>query len=417
MTNVKNVLSVFLLSTLAAGLFLVVSVDSGSAMVPTYVNGVVAEDTTWVEAGSPYVFTGAVGIPESVTLTIEAGVLVELGSYSLQVNGTLLAEGTDAEKVIFSSKDDRTDGIVLIYGDPTCTFENVVLKNTSFYGQNSLSNAKLNLISCILEESNVNVWGTTTISNSYVNGVVNLRGDSILTESTFLWGIDVAGSGSQSTFVGTYTISGNNITSQPTAAVLTVGNSGTISGNTISGGYAGIRQADGTSSMSAVIENNLITNNQIGILIITEADDSTIRCNTITQNGVGIQNPSPKQTITGNNILDNSAYNIYASVSAISAANNWWGTTDRAAISQKIYDSNDDFSLGTVVFVPFLLEANSTSVKSMATSPLDSISYQTGGQASMTVLGGLELGVIATVAIVVLLVVVVVLRASRKSRR
>jgi hypothetical protein len=36
-----------------------------------------------------------------------------------------------------------------------------------------------------------------------------------------------------------------------------------------------------------------------------------------------------------------------------------WGTTDTQAISQSIYDFNDDFDLGTVDFDPFLAELNS----------------------------------------------------------
>jgi hypothetical protein len=161
---------------------------------------------------------------------------------------------------------------------------------------------------------------------------------------------------------------------------MNVGNSetevpGTITGNIISGGsVAGICQADGFFSMSATIERNVIVNNQFGILTRTNNDDSIIRDNTITHNKIGICGPTSRQTITGNNIQDNSQYNLQAGQTTATAKNNWWGTTDSQAISQTIYDNKDDFNLGKVAFEPFLTEPNSqaTPDNSTVSSPFPS---------------------------------------------
>ena len=65
----------------------------------TSVGGLLVSDTTWSAANSPYQFTGPVGVPNGVTLTIEPGVTVDFGSYYLLVNGTLTAQGTSNNNI------------------------------------------------------------------------------------------------------------------------------------------------------------------------------------------------------------------------------------------------------------------------------------------------------------------------------
>jgi len=375
---------VFLIVLVVGGLILVNTALFSIVKASTNVIGIIASDTTWTKANSPYTFTGPVGIAKGVTLAIDPRVTVNLGSFYLEVNGTLNAEGTPTDKIVFNSNDQITgpplnentffpssnagQNIFLVYDNPTCKIENAILNHTSIDGQSSISNATVTINGCSLEgNSRINVWGSTTISNSYVTGAVLLRGASTLSGSTFLNGIDVAGSCSGSSFSGTYTVTGNNITNQKGTYAMNVGDAGIITDNVIWGGsVAGICQADGFPSMSATIERNLIINNQCGILM-RKNDDSIIRNNTITNNKIGIKNPTPEQTITGNNIQDNSQYNVQAGLAAASAKNNWWGTTDKQAIAQKIWDNKDDFSLGTVTFEPFLTEPNTAAAP--ASSP------------------------------------------------
>jgi hypothetical protein len=108
------------------------------------------------------------------------------------------------------------------------------------------------------------------------------------------------------------------------------------------------------------IQNNLITNNSKGI--------------SVTDLSVTVQVAHFKSTIVNNNILNNSNYNFYLAATPISitAANNWWGTTDQQTISQTIHDYKNDFNVGNVTFVPFLTSPNSQAPSSNIILPTHS---------------------------------------------
>ncbi len=60
--------------------------------------------TTWTAASGPYLLDGGVTVLAGSTLTIEPGTKVEMGPNAyLSVQGTLLAQGTDAAPIIFTS--------------------------------------------------------------------------------------------------------------------------------------------------------------------------------------------------------------------------------------------------------------------------------------------------------------------------
>ena len=66
--------------------------------------GVISENTTWTAANSPYVITASAVVNVGVTLTIDAGVTVRFESgKALQVDGELIARGTEAEPIVFTS--------------------------------------------------------------------------------------------------------------------------------------------------------------------------------------------------------------------------------------------------------------------------------------------------------------------------
>ena len=61
---------------------------------------------TWNYAGSPYLIQGDITIPVDSTLTIEPGVLVEFqGHYKLNVQGRILAIGTESDTIVFTIND------------------------------------------------------------------------------------------------------------------------------------------------------------------------------------------------------------------------------------------------------------------------------------------------------------------------
>ena len=61
---------------------------------------------TWTKANSPYNINGEITIPNDSTLTIEPGVeVVFTGNYKFNVQGRLLAIGTETDTIVFTIND------------------------------------------------------------------------------------------------------------------------------------------------------------------------------------------------------------------------------------------------------------------------------------------------------------------------
>jgi hypothetical protein len=79
---------------------------SGSLVLnaQTNVSGFILTNTTWNLAGSPYIVVGNTLVMSGVTLTIDAGVVVEFDtSRALQIDGTLIAIGIASNRITFTS--------------------------------------------------------------------------------------------------------------------------------------------------------------------------------------------------------------------------------------------------------------------------------------------------------------------------
>jgi len=127
----------------------------------------------------------------------------------------------------------------------------------------------------------------------------------------------------------------------------------TVEGNSFLKGTDGIDII--SSGATLTITDNLIdSNSRYGI-----NGGGNINSNTITNNQIGIHNP-PSGVISNNNIVGNTENGITATIESINAQDNWWGITDTATINQTIYDSKDDYHLGTIQFTPFLTQPSST---------------------------------------------------------
>jgi RHS repeat-associated protein len=95
-------------------LAVILLVVTGVVFGATNVSGAISSDTTWDITGSPFVVS-AVTVASGVTLTIAPGVVVKLmgpsNSIALRVTGTLLANGTAAQPIYFTSfLDDSVGG-------------------------------------------------------------------------------------------------------------------------------------------------------------------------------------------------------------------------------------------------------------------------------------------------------------------
>lgn len=88
----------------SAGAGAVSNVQTVTPQQRTIINGNITSNTTWTTAGNPYHITSNVNVTTGNTLTIDPGVTVYFdGSYYLAVAGTLSAQGTLANPILFSS--------------------------------------------------------------------------------------------------------------------------------------------------------------------------------------------------------------------------------------------------------------------------------------------------------------------------
>ncbi|MDP2938471.1 MAG: right-handed parallel beta-helix repeat-containing protein, partial [Candidatus Omnitrophota bacterium] len=77
---------------------------NGNPIEGNFVLGPINQNTTWTQAQSPYIVVGSINVLQAITLTIEPGVQIKFaGSFSLTVNGSLIAQGTQTNPITFTS--------------------------------------------------------------------------------------------------------------------------------------------------------------------------------------------------------------------------------------------------------------------------------------------------------------------------
>ncbi len=278
--------------------------DTSSHMVyigatgPATITGTVYNDT-WTAARSPYVINGSVTVASGYTLTIEPGVVVKFASTTsnLTVNGTLNAEGTSSDQIVFTSyKDDTNGGDTNGDGSTTspaagdwrriyfASGSDVTLDYVAIqYGGYEGSGTDYPMISSAAT--------TFTLTNSTVN-------------SSDYYAIQVTS--------GTGELSQNNITEvSGTRAIDVTGGAVIADSNTITGttGY-GIY----ISSASSSVTNNTITSGNTGIYVTGSTSAPTISNNTISSySSSGISLSAGSSSVTSNTISDDDDFGIYVS--------------------------------------------------------------------------------------------------------
>ena len=353
MSNMSKSFALILILIMSiSSMTLLLTLPFGVAQTGTKVGGIISSDTKWNEAGSPYSLTGPVAVNQGVTLTIEVGTTVNLNNFYIQVNGTLIGIGSNTNRISFNGGQIISSAISNGWNEQTgsgCIIENAVLTKTSIFSDNSI---KIN-DNIFNDGAGVSIEGSSILSNNIIAGGITAKGASIVINNTIMNGITTADS---------CIISNNNITNSLGIWIIDAEGAKLISDNIISGGAtAGINLAAVT-----IIQRNLIINNGIGISVRTSSD-LIIQNNTIMNNTVGLSFSSPNQTIIYNNFQNNSNHNVVLGALNANATYNWWGTTDTQTINQSIYDSKNDFSLGTVSFIPFLTAPNSQAMPNVNT--------------------------------------------------
>jgi len=328
----------------------------------TSVNGLISVDTTWSKNSSPYILSGPIGIQANVTLTIEPGVEVNFNKYFIQVNGTLHACGIEDHEIYFY----------------TSSFSDFFV-NQRIEFCNTSANSDANCTGCLVDHAIFNSvtvsvqGGSPKISNSEFKNLSNTginvdAGSPQIINNTFhsptashMPSAIVAGGNA---LVFNNEINGFSYGMYARGNVYVVNNrilncavgvnsneNATLEGNVIANctnrGISGHGEA-------VRIRYNYIVDNSVGIF-----GKGIITSNTITENGLGIENPG--WPFIDNNIVNNSINNVLAeNPYNITARNNWWGTTEVEVINQTIHDFKNDFRRGEIRFVPCLTEPSTT---------------------------------------------------------
>jgi hypothetical protein len=360
----------------------------GTVQASADVNGIISSDTNWTKASSPYSLAGPIAINQGVTLRVEPGVTVNLNGYYIRVNGTLTAKGNSTDKITFNDGQITFTTVSNGWNEKTqsgCIIQNAIINQIEISTSNPVK------IDSSIINGDVSVTSSSIISNSIVTGDIsslmstishnNVKGDITLgsvtlggfataEESSTVSGNTVEGTVSSGSPQGTPEIFNNAVSE---GGIVCTGY-GSIHNNYVHDCDVGIglystRVFGGYLACYATVENNIVVDNDRGIRIELSSlngpgtQTPTVQYNTIARNSIGISlyesNYGTTPTIRYNNLEDNFDYNFYLSASNNPDVSfNWWGTTNESAISQSIYDFKNDFNLGKVNFVPFLIEPN-----------------------------------------------------------
>ena len=305
----KTIPIAFILTLMATSLIVIEDI---SAQTGTNVQGVISTDTTWTSAGNPYSFVGNITVAKNVTLTIMPGTVIDLKSANLIIDGTLIAKGDNSNWITIQAQKRTTSWPPRIFFNSSST-----------------------------------PWDENTETGSIID-------HAHITIPNYQY----------ETIMGDYPKISNNIIYNYGSDAAAIRTYGLVYNNTILGGYRGIIAQFNQTILSNTIKNadvgiscgymsydpiyyptiigNLLINNTIGI------DDygcaPYIANNTIANSKQAIYltdwafyREAAPRAIIYNNIYAND-FNVYVAASnsskIVTMANNWWGTTDVAKITQ-----------------------------------------------------------------------------------
>ena len=348
---------------------------------PTYVRGEIST-STWSKYGSPYVIEDEVTVSDDATLTVDPGAVVKFDREGdvggdLQVRGTLQAEGTEQDSVVFTSIRDDSYG-----GDTNGDGDSTSASPGDWGGISFMEESEGVLDHAVLKygASAVYIVGASpTITNSRV-AETSLRGVQVREGSPAVTGNRIAENEGKG-------ISVDEMSDRGAATPLVEEN--VIAGN--SGAGLSVQQG------GATVRDNVFTGNaEAAVRIALQKNQTspapTLRRNVIENNNVGVSisgSPSPNlgdSSGYGLNIIrNNAAFGIEHTTSdTIQAVGNYWDATSASEIDDKIYDDDEDGSSGPVIFDPFLEEPPTEAVEVASEETGEITLGETGAIVSIT---------------------------------
>ena len=211
---IDNNTGIAILAQNSAGSSITSNAVSGNGVDAVDISGELNIDATWNCTSTVYIVKSSISVGQGYTLTIEPGVIVKLEeNVSLDVQGTLSAEGTAAEPIYFtSSKDDSVGGdtnadgsetspargdwgaVSFQSGDTSSLLDYVVVRHGGggMYDGSLYAGSPLTMSHCTIEESIANgihvgysqaTINACTIQNNGLNGCYFEDSDVTLTNN------------------------------------------------------------------------------------------------------------------------------------------------------------------------------------------------------------------------------------------
>ena len=296
----------------------------------TNVSGSIVTNTTWTLANSPYIVTDTIKVKANIILTIEAGVTIKVADFKrIEINGgSLIANGTLLKPIIFTSNSNnptlgKWEGILF----------NTVQSSSTQLEYCHFSYAK-KAIGTVFRVGNPN-YITINQCSFTMNNI------GILCSSGYLYRI------------GFSKFKLNDIG-------IRYENAGTAPGISVNNCLLDSNKQFGIDLNVGrnTINYCHIKNNGVGINDVNARGRIFIG-NLIEHNGTGLKmglKTDPTDTIYCNTFCSNINYHLYnggAAKDTFKIPNNYWCSSDTAAISKLIFDKRDNPNLGLAMYQPF----------------------------------------------------------------
>jgi hypothetical protein len=377
--------SSLLLITILFSLTIMCSFQFEGVKASNSVNGIIDSNASWSQTNGPWNLTGNVLIDSGVTVTVEPGSVVNLNGYYIRVNGSLNIQqdvtlnmgvtGTNVGNIqvngLFRASGTNTNPIKFNGG--TYMWDSLFVPPSVSYVTFSGSNmawSEQTGSGCIIEYAFMNKTGVTTsssikFSNNQLSGAgISVAAASpVISSNVISSGISISGGSpiiaNNNLNNGYIWIDGSSNMGSPVITSNVISNINPQWPYATSAGIAILADAYNTNGL-ILVEKNIIKGSSIGVnLIYRESQDIdkpiSIRYNTILSNDECILIEGKfSPTITNNNFYSNNTCLKLSASRDITAAQNYWGTTDSSKINGLIYDSYDDFNLGKVTYSPIL---------------------------------------------------------------